>query len=94
MATNHGCMAMELKPKPNHTHGKCFATIEEIKEIPVSEVFRGLKKNTLTTNHGCMAMKLKPKSNHHNEKCFDTIEDIKEILISEVFRGLKKQALA
>ena len=52
--TNHGCMSMTLKPKPNHTNGKRFATIEEIKEksnqqlllaIPkkrVSEMFRGL----------------------------------------------------
>ena len=30
--TNHGCMAMTLKPKPNHLNGKHFATIEEIKE--------------------------------------------------------------
>ena len=29
--TNHGCMAMILKSKPNHPNGKRFATIEEVK---------------------------------------------------------------
>ena len=52
--TNHGCMAMTLKSKPNHANGKHSATIEEIKKIKtggvgdtkkrVSEVFRGLEK--------------------------------------------------
>ena len=32
LVTNHGCMAMTLKPKPNHPNGKPFATIGEIKE--------------------------------------------------------------
>ena len=27
--TNHGRMAMTLKPKPNHLNGNCFATIVE-----------------------------------------------------------------
>ena len=30
--TNHGCMAMRLKPKPNHPNGKRLTTIEEIKK--------------------------------------------------------------
>ena len=53
--TNHGCMAMTLKLKPNIPNGKRFATIEEMKEKSketlvgdtkkrVSEVFRGLEK--------------------------------------------------
>ena len=53
--TNHGCMAMTLKPKPNRPNGKRFATIDKVErkietgavgntKNHVSEVFRGLEK--------------------------------------------------
>ena len=36
--TNHGRMAMTLKPKLNHPNGKRLATIEEIPEKPKQEL--------------------------------------------------------
>ena len=30
--TNHGCIAITLKPKPSNTNGKGFAMIKELKE--------------------------------------------------------------
>ena len=36
--TNLGCMAVTLKPKPNHTNGKRFPTIGEIKEKSKQEL--------------------------------------------------------
>ena len=36
--TNYGCVAMTFKPKPNQSNGKCFATIEEIKEKSQQEL--------------------------------------------------------
>ena len=36
--TDHGYMAMTLKPKPNLPNGKRFATIEEIREESKEEL--------------------------------------------------------
>ena len=87
-------MAMTLKPKPNHPNGKCFATIEEIKEILVSEVFRGLKTKEPWQRIMGVWLWNRNQSPIISMECFATIEEIKEILFSEVFRGLKKQTLA
>ena len=54
---NHGCMAMTLKPKPNHQNGKHFATIEEIKRKIETGAFGDTKKRFSEVFRGALCLR-------------------------------------